>query len=113
MKTISEASNNWDYLSFDAGAEFIQQWISIEEEIPSTSNKYINRDVILNLLSGKFKYQKIGFYTDGSKSFENYDGEIEFLKSGWYCEELQFDSGDVEFIDFSSSVIGWRPIEFK
>ena len=90
MKTIQkEASKYLSSVSFQAGVEFAQQWISVEDELPESGelvlvaieNCFIDV-VCARILSGK-----------------------------WNCR-LYIPTGHPDFI-IEDKVTHWRPIEYK
>lgn len=60
MKTIHDAATERSiyyesntYCDFTAGVEFAQQWISVEDELPSTLNGFINKMVLIKSPNGQ------------------------------------------------------------
>ena len=97
MKTIKEAAMDYcsktdgykfiarsPFKSFEAGVEFAQRRIPVEEELPDEKNGYINKDVI-------------AFTSDNCAYVLIYDDYIGWLPNG--------TDADIDNITY------WRPIE--
>ena len=99
MKTIEEAAKDfndshvnghhpqtWVSDIFNAGVEFAQRWIPVEEELPDEKNGYINKEVI-------------AFTSDNCAYVLIYDDYIGWIPNG--------TDADID------NITHWRPIELK
>lgn len=85
--------------AFNEGADFINQWISIEQELPEDSDNltqtekyiYTENPVLVRTINGKYSVSK------RSKFKVNENSKWEWIGS----------------TSFSDSISHWRPIEFK
>lgn len=109
MKTIKEAAIEYEkqrlgmpamrFEAFNAGAEFMQLWIPVEDELPEETDNltqtekyiYTENPVLVRTINGRYAVSK------RSKFKGNENSKWEWIGSS----------------SFSDSVTHWRPIELK
>jgi len=130
MKTIEQAANEHSnqfeksgsvaYSSFEQGAEFAQQFIPVEEEMPPAQTKVLAKiDVgegnIWTILAEHIEPRTVlaeDFFEDGNYDEEDMDYDEEsdsyFVPETW-VECSYFGTSYM----FSEPVVAWRPINKK
>lgn len=53
METYDSVIEELKRISFIHGAKFAQEWISVEDELPSTLNRFINKIVLIKSPNGQ------------------------------------------------------------
>lgn len=94
MKTIKEAAERWDLMSFEAGVNHAQRWIPVEEELPESSDRLLL--VMYKDAKGNDKYG-LAKYFDMTFLRKNKSKSLNFTIQG-SCPR---------------NVTHWRPINYE
>lgn len=113
MKKLIEASGDYSFensdqvkasvlrKAFNAGAEFVQRWIPVEEELPEHSSHLVIPSTLKGLMPPTT--QRVFVKTDLGNYYENKRLKMSVGEKDW-----------VWFVSMEGEVIThWRPIEIK